>query len=261
MAEINPPRKITTVEVEVEASAEAEGGEGGGVAAVQEGLAKVGVGGGGAKEENEIPLSLTSSVPISTALTKDTLPQQHSLKKASSKKRQSGGSGPRLPPPSSLPSHTSSPLEQQKLLPLHKDVGERNRELVEPLTPDFKPTPDWVSSWKQKLPLHTVLRVLQVLVPQVEKLCTEHNVKSEAEILSYLKNGTLVGLLPVPHPILIRKYQTSESTEMWLHSYIWGVVYVRNYDPPIWYDTSIKLFHVHKQSGPETVEEDQTSEQ
>ena len=33
------------------------------------------------------------------------------------------------------------------------------------------------------------------------------NVKSETEILSYLKNGTLVGLLPVPHPILIRKYQ------------------------------------------------------
>ena len=32
-------------------------------------------------------------------------------------------------------------------------------------------------------------------------------VKSEHEVLQYLKNGTLVGLLPVPHPILIRKYQ------------------------------------------------------
>jgi len=53
------------------------------------------------------------------------------------------------------------------------------------------------------------------------------NVKSEREVLDYLKNGTLVGLLPVPHPILIRKYQTSESTELWFHTYIWGVVYVR----------------------------------
>lgn len=33
------------------------------------------------------------------------------------------------------------------------------------------------------------------------------DVKSEKEILEYLKNGTLVGLLPVPHPIIIRKYQ------------------------------------------------------
>lgn len=39
------------------------------------------------------------------------------------------------------------------------------------------------------------------------------NVKSEHEILSYLKNGTLVGLLPVPHPILIRKYQVGVACE------------------------------------------------
>ena len=30
-----------------------------------------------------------------------------------------------------------------------------------------------IKSWKQKLPLHTVLRLLQVLVPQVERLCLE----------------------------------------------------------------------------------------
>ena len=38
-------------------------------------------------------------------------------------------------------------------------------------------------------------------------VCVCSNVKSEKEVLDYLKNGTLVGLLPVPHPILIRKYQ------------------------------------------------------
>ena len=96
------------------------------------------------------------------------------------------------------------------------------------------------------------------------------DVKSEHEVLDYLKNGTLVGLLPVPHPILIRKYQTSDSTELWFHTYIWGVIYVRfvqlkvclcvcmilhlcrNFDPPIWYDTTIKLFQVHKTDVPET---------
>lgn len=101
--------------------------------------------------------------------------------------------------------------------------------------------------------------------PSSWKFYTYSDVKSEHEVLEYLKNGTLVGLLPVPHPILIRKYQTSDSTELWFHTYIWGVIYVRlaqytlsltshdnwinfyrNFDPPIWYDTTIKLFQVHK---------------
>ena len=35
--------------------------------------------------------------------------------------------------------------------------------------------------------------------------CSE--VASEQSILEYLKNGTLVGLLPVPHPIIVRRYR------------------------------------------------------
>lgn len=34
-------------------------------------------------------------------------------------------------------------------------------------------TTDWVESWKSKLPLQTVMRLLQVLVPQVEKICID----------------------------------------------------------------------------------------
>ena len=68
--------------------------------------------------------------------------------------------------------------------------------------------------------------LLKCLYVKSFSLCYS-DVKSEHEVLEYLKNGTLVGLLPVPHPILIRKYQTSESTELWFHTYIWGVVYVR----------------------------------
>ena len=41
-----------------------------------------------------------------------------------------------------------------------------------------------VRSWKHKLPLNTVLRVLQVLVPQVEKLCIDTSVMS-SPLLSF----------------------------------------------------------------------------
>lgn len=108
------------------------------------------------------------------------------------------------------------------------------------------PTSDWVSSWKTKLPLQTIMRLLQVLVPQVEKICIDKGLTDESEILKFLQHGTLVGLLPVPHPILIRKYQANAGTTTWFRTYMWGVIYLRNVDPPIWYDTDVKLFEIQR---------------
>ncbi|XP_047464295.1 protein HID1-like [Mugil cephalus] len=106
--------------------------------------------------------------------------------------------------------------------------------------------PDWVLSWKSKLPLQTIMRLLQVLVPQVEKICIDKGLTDESEILKFLQHGTLVGLLPVPHPILIRKYQANAGTAAWFRTYMWGVIYLRNLDPPIWYDTDIRLFEIQR---------------
>ncbi|XP_020351179.1 protein HID1 isoform X1 [Oncorhynchus kisutch] len=110
----------------------------------------------------------------------------------------------------------------------------------------WNPTPDWVLSWKSKLPLQTIMRLLQVLVPQVEKICIDKGLTDESEILKFLQHGTLVGLLPVPHPILIRKYQANAGTAMWFRTYTWGVIYLRNVDPPIWYDTDVRLFEIQR---------------
>ena len=37
-------------------------------------------------------------------------------------------------------------------------------------------------------------------MPQVEKMCIDKGLTDETEIIRFLQNGTLVGLLPVPHP-------------------------------------------------------------
>ncbi|XP_065659802.1 protein HID1 isoform X2 [Hydra vulgaris] len=110
----------------------------------------------------------------------------------------------------------------------------------------FVPTVDWVYSWKQKLPLQTIMRLLQVLVPQVEKICIDKGLTDESEIIKFLQHGTLVGLLPVPHPILIRKYQANSGTQLWFRTYMWGIIYLRNIDPPIWYDTDVRLFEIQR---------------
>lgn len=111
---------------------------------------------------------------------------------------------------------------------------------------DWKPTSEWVASWRKKLPLQTIMRLLQVLVPQVEKICIDKNLTDESEIITFLQNGTLVGLLPVPHPILMRKYQPNAATSVWFRRYMWGLVFLRNTAPPIWCETNIKLFEVQK---------------
>ncbi|XP_052753465.1 protein HID1 [Galleria mellonella] len=111
---------------------------------------------------------------------------------------------------------------------------------------EWRPTGEWVASWRAKLPLQTIMRLLQVLVPQVEKICIDKGLTDESEILRFLQHGTLVGLLPVPHPILIRKYQANAGTAAWFRTYMWGVIYIRNVDPPIWYDTDVKLFEIQR---------------
>ncbi|XP_035793823.1 protein HID1-like [Anopheles albimanus] len=141
----------------------------------------------------------------------------------------------------SSPSKTPSPLR--------RSVAQRGSIRVTPApqaAKQWQATPEWVQSWRSKLPLQTIMRLLQVLVPQVEKICIDKGLTDESEILKFLQHGTLVGLLPVPHPILIRKYQANGGTTAWFRTYMWGVIYLRNVDPAVWYDTEVKLFEIQR---------------
>lgn len=112
----------------------------------------------------------------------------------------------------------------------------------EPESSKWKPTPDRVRTYKQSLPLQTMLRTVEVLTPQLERFKEENQGQvDEIEMIRFLQNGTLVGLLPVPHPILIRKYRTNSGTTLWFRTCTWGIVYVRN---TIWTDTFVKLVEI-----------------
>ncbi|EDW74400.1 uncharacterized protein Dwil_GK21409 [Drosophila willistoni] len=146
------------------------------------------------------------------------------------------------PEPNKSGRKSTSPTDQTRL-----SVSHRASIRMVPGDGDrWTPTPEWIVSWRSKLPLQTIMRLLQVLVPQVEKICIDKGLTDESEILKFLQHGTLVGLLPVPHPILIRKYQANAGTTAWFRTYIWGVIYLRNVEPAIWYDTEVKLFEIQR---------------
>eukprot|EP00435_Cladocopium_sp_Y103_P051626 s918_g16.t1 len=94
---------------------------------------------------------------------------------------------------------------------------------------------------KKKLPLQTIQCLIEYLNPQLEVLCVEKEVTDQQEVLRFLKATTLVGILPVPHPIVIRTYQASPYTAMWFTSYMWGVIFTRSQRMPLYDWKKIRL--------------------
>ena len=109
----------------------------------------------------------------------------------------------------------------------------------------FVPTEAWLADLRSSLPLETVSRLLQHLVPVVDDMIQRKNgVVDEIEILEVFKDITMVGLLPVPHAIVIRKYQPNQYTSIWFTAFMWGVIYLRSQQPPIFDGDCIELFQV-----------------
>lgn len=80
------------------------------------------------------------------------------------------------------PSNNESPS-------FRRSVNQRGSIRITPTTmaqssPMWNPTPEWVAAWRLKLPLQTIMRLLQVLVPQVEKICIDKY--GHADIIMHL---------------------------------------------------------------------------
>jgi len=108
-----------------------------------------------------------------------------------------------------------------------------------------KPSEEWLAGLKETLPFETITRLLQHLVPVVDEVVNrKEGVVDEGEILDILSDVTMVGLLPVPHAIVIRKYQPNQYTSLWFTAYLWGVIFTGNQALPIFDGQSIELFQV-----------------
>jgi hypothetical protein len=112
----------------------------------------------------------------------------------------------------------------------------------------FQPTEQWLMDLKESLPMETVTRLLQHLVPVVDEIVAKkQGVVDEQEILEILNDITMVGLLPVPHAIVIRKYQPNQYTALWFTAFMWGVIFLRNQHLPMFDGQCIELFQVSVQ--------------
>ncbi|KAI9105592.1 high-temperature-induced dauer-formation protein-domain-containing protein [Phlyctochytrium arcticum] len=118
----------------------------------------------------------------------------------------------------------------------------------------FMPNQEWFNYWRAHLPLSVILTLIDALAPTIEQLCVDQAINDDRKVLEFLQSGTLVGLLPVPHPIYIRRFHYAEGMRIWFTSYLWGCVFTKSNGmgageaaklcPPIWTGTHIRLFLV-----------------
>lgn len=138
---------------------------------------------------------------------------------------------------------TGKPLAKEDT-PQHFVENEDGSNTKKPIG-RFIPTDAWITELRSALPMEAMNRLLQHLVPVIDDMCARKNgVVDEEEILEVFKDITMVGLLPVPHAIVIRKYQPNQYTSIWFTAYLWGVIYLRSQKPPIFDGERIELFQV-----------------
>jgi hypothetical protein len=109
----------------------------------------------------------------------------------------------------------------------------------------WAPTEEWFSAVKNKMSLQTIMCLVDHLTEEVEK-CKKDDVIEQADVLKYLKQTTMVGILPVPHAIVIRSYQASSYTSMWFTSYMWGVIFTRSQKMPLYDWRKIRLVVINQ---------------
>lgn len=128
-----------------------------------------------------------------------------------------------------------------------KKTSSSEQDAAEDLVEDthWVPSPEWLDATKKKFPLQALSCLIQHLNPDIEVLCKENEVTDQDEVLRYLKSTTLVGILPVPHPIVIRTYQASTYTSMWFTSYMWGVIFTRSQRMPLYDWKKIRLVMIN----------------
>jgi hypothetical protein len=157
-------------------------------------------------------------------------------------------------PPNTVPQQTQgtetvpveSHVSSNPQIPEPEQSPQVNLEQREKVSEEVKfvPNGQWLESWQKQLPIMTIIRFLKAIVPRVKTMITS-SADDQSKILMFLENTTMVGILPLPHPIILRKFSPTNHALNWFHSYMWGVVFLKMISAGTSIlETEVKLFIV-----------------
>ena len=110
-------------------------------------------------------------------------------------------------------------------------------------------TPDWEKEWKNSLNLSNLKQAIQYTDDKARAFLAknpspDNNIDAD-KFVEFLKKSSLKGLLPNQVKILVTTYNGNNSIDTWAISYIWGQIFMRQQDIPLFNIDSIKMFKVN----------------
>lgn len=136
-------------------------------------------------------------------------------------------------------------FETLSLKPNIESLNELNEELVKGTNDaPFVVTPEWLSTWKPNLQLKTILALINGLESDIEEIMSS-STPSEDELLTFLKSTTPIGMIPSMHMILVKTFSTTPQIRTFINVYLYGLMYVRHMNPPLFSPQKIRLFRIN----------------
>jgi hypothetical protein len=97
----------------------------------------------------------------------------------------------------------------------------------------------------------TVSKLITYLSHRLGEVCrnNEGNI-DDNQVTELIRKISVIGILPVPHPIVIRQYAVNTQTVLWFTSYLWGTIFTALQYMPIIDWTRVRMI-VLTGAGPE----------
>ncbi len=107
-------------------------------------------------------------------------------------------------------------------------------------------TEEWWATAKRSLPMVALQRLIAYVQPLVEGHVEAHEGAVDADaVAEFIRSTTVVGILPVPHPIVMRRYEPNAYTALWFTTYLWCTVFLHTTAAlPMWDANEILLFKI-----------------
>ncbi|KAL3487729.1 high-temperature-induced dauer-formation protein-domain-containing protein [Aspergillus germanicus] len=131
-----------------------------------------------------------------------------------------------------------------------------------PSASGFTPTTAWLESWLPELPLHTILTIFSVIVPNVPAPALQSSSSAEARALiskldSFAQDPMIQSIISEPPPARVHSFEWSALSMGWYESLLWGFIFSAEMvvgsasgatpgTVGVWNGTSIKLFKVQE---------------
>lgn len=108
---------------------------------------------------------------------------------------------------------------------------------------------EWEKEWKNSLNLPNLKQAIQYTDDKARAFLAknpspDNNIDAD-KFVEFLKKSSLKGLLPNQVKILVTTYNGNNSIDTWAISYIWGQIFMRQQDVPLFNIDSIKMFKVN----------------